>query len=192
MKCLKALVGAIVVAAAALVMLGGTASANPLTSPAGTFYSGTLKAEAESTISFTSAFGGFGKVSCGKSSFEGKIESSTVSTASAGLSSLTFGECSHPVTVIKPGSLQIEQIGTGKATVKWTGGEITFHETYFGTCKFTSSNTDIGTLTASSITGGNATLDFAGQLPSSNGCGTATLHGSYKFTTPNPLYVDEA
>jgi hypothetical protein len=193
MKCLKALVGVLAVAGAALVVLGGTASANPLTSPAGTYYSGTLQAEAESTISLTGPFG-FGTVSCKKSTFEAKVESSSVSSAIASLSSLTFGECSggEVTAVTKPGSLQIEQVGAGKATVRWSGAEIKIHKTLMGSCTFTSSNTDIGTLTGSSITGGNATLDFAGQLSSSNGCGTATLDGSYKFTTPNPLYVDEA
>jgi hypothetical protein len=190
MRCLKAFVGVLAGTAAALMVLGGSAYANPLTSPAGTSYMSTLKAEAETAFTLTSVFGGFGAISCKKSSFEGKVESSTTTTASGKLSSLTFGECDHPMTVLKPGSLQVEQIGSGKATVRWSGAEITAHETLFGECRFVTSSTDIGTLTDSSITGGNATLDLSGKVPTSNECGTGTLEGSYKFTTPNPLYAD--
>jgi hypothetical protein len=127
------------------------------------------------------------------SSLEGQIETHTETKASGKLSSLTFSSCNFPVTVNKSGSIEIEAIGEGKGTVKSSGAEITI-ETSIDTCVFTTSNTDIGTLTGTGVTAGNAVLDLSGTLPRTAGnffCGTSgTLTGSYKFTTPSTLWVD--
>lgn len=190
----------VAVAAIAVFVLALNASAatavSPLTSPSGSYYASTLKAEAEAAITFTGEFGAFGTISCKKSAFEGKIETTTVGKASGNLSSMSFAECTggSPTAVAKPGSLEIEATSSGHGTVRSSGLEIIVHNTSVGTCVFKTSNTDIGTLTDSSVTGTNATIDVEGQVSSSEPnpfCGsTATWKGSYKVTTPNPLYVD--
>lgn len=172
---------------AALMTFAGSASANPLTSPEGTSYTSTIKAESSNF----KLHGPFVTVECSQSSFEGKVESHSTTTAGGKLSSWAFSGCNYPVEVKKPGSLELHATGAGNATVTSTGAEISI-ATSIGPCVFTTSATDTGTLTGSNAT--NATLDLSGSLPRTNGnslCGSqGTLTGSYKVTTPGTLYVD--
>src|SRR6186997_2246856 len=176
-------------AAITLTASAATVSANPLTSPSGAYYTESLKAES-STFALD---GSFTTVSCKKSSLEGKVEADTEYTASGKLASLAFSECNFPVTVVKPGSLEIEAIGEGQGTVRSSGAEIKIN-TSVGECVFTTSKTDIGTLTGSNSA--NAVLDLSGALLRTGGsflCGPLegnALTGSYKFTTPGTLSVD--
>ena len=178
--------GLAAVLGAALMASAGTASANPLTSPEGTPYTSTLKAESSNF----ELHGNFVTVKC-SSSFEGKVESHSSTTAGGNLSSFTLSGCNYPVEVKKPGSLEVHATGSGNATVTWSGAEISV-ATSGPTCVFTTSGTDIGTLTGSNAT--NATIDISGSLPRTGGsylCGsTGTITGSYKVTTPSTLYVD--
>jgi hypothetical protein len=201
------ILGLAAMALVALTAMAGTASATRLTSPSGTTYTGTLKAEAESTVTLTSVFGGFGAVSCKKSTVEAQVtQHGSFIVAGGPVNILTFGECSHPVTVIKTtdltgspkvptkyGSLMVAHWGSGEATLEGWEQTITIHETLFGTCSFATSitGTDLGTLTLTPKTGGNATLDIKASIPSENGCGTGTWEGSYRFTTPSTLYTDD-
>jgi len=190
MKCVKILFSALVALAAFSAMVG-TASATTLTSPKGTTYTSTLKFQSTGALTYTSAFGGFGTVSCKSSLFEVKVEKHGAGiTVSGPVSGLTFSECSNPTTVLKAGSLEIHSVNEKEATVTSKSTEIVWHGTLFGTCTFTTSSTGThyGTLTTTASTGGQARLDLKASLASP--CGTATLEGSYSVVTPSTLYVD--
>ncbi|HXR60430.1 MAG TPA: hypothetical protein VN732_03795 [Solirubrobacterales bacterium] len=187
----NALTGSYKVTTPGTLSVDYTAPTNPLTSPAGNQYTGTIKGDLEESTSFDLQFTTF---SCKKASLEGKIEAHAEKTASGNLTGFSFGECGLPVSVLKPGSIKIEAVGGGKATVRSSGAEIKI-TTSFGECVFTTNSTDIGTLTGTGVTGGAATLDLgSAALPRTGGnfnCGSSgTWTGSYKFTTPSTLYVD--
>jgi hypothetical protein len=210
MRNLKML-GLLAIAGAALMAFVGTASATTLTSPTGTSYTGIVTAESHGT---TSLHGAFVTVSCAKSHVEGKIEKHGVGvTVSGKISTLSFTECNFPVTVVKPGSLEVHAINTTPSgsnptihtcttayctgTLTSTGAEIKIH-TSIGECIFTTSNTDIGEITPTNDTGGHATFDIGthgtGVIPRTGGsffCGsTGQWTGSYTVTTPSTLWID--
>ena len=190
MKYVKIL-GLAAMALAALMAMAGTASATTITSPKGTTYTGTIKAENEGSVTLTSVFGGFGAVHCNKSIVEGKVEKHGVGQTVFGLiSKLTFEECTKPVTVINAGSLELHYLNAKEGTLTSSNAKIEIHETAFGTCTFTtaSTGTDLGTVTTTEATGGNATLDIKASIPSA--CGTGTWEGAYKVVTPTPFYLD--
>jgi len=188
MNCIRVSIFA-AIAVAALSVCVGPALANPLTSPAGTGYTSTVKAEAEGSIKLD---GSFTTVECKKSTLEGKVESHAATTAGGKLSSLTFGECNFPVTVLKTGSLEVISTSGNNGTVISTGTEFKV-ETSAGECVFSTNNVHIGTFTGSNTT--NATIDMsAASIPRTAGnflCGASgTLTGSYKVTTPSTLSMD--
>lgn len=181
-------------AGAALLPFAGTASATILTSPV---YAGPIKAESEGTTSIHNSSLGV-SVSCGKSTFEGEVETFGASIpVSAALSSLTFSECeaSH-VTIKKPGTIEIHATSGGDGTVTWTGAELTITATAGGiSCTYTTSSTDIGTLTGSETPEGEATIDInAATIPRTGDsifCGSkGEWTASYKIITPPSLLVD--
>jgi hypothetical protein len=67
--------------------------------------------------------------------------------------------------------------------------------TSVGTCIFTTASTAIGVLTGTDATGSTAVLDISGKIPRTGGnflCGSsATWTGSYSFTSPDSLWIDE-
>ena len=187
----------------------GIASATVLTSPAGTTYTSTIKAESEGTTSLHNTSLGI-TVSCTESKVEGNVESHGASSTAGGtITSLTFGGCgTNDVTVLpvsepkgKTGSLEIhttvnakgETEGvTGNGTLTSTGTEITINSTSIGvSCTYKTSATDIGT-----VTGGTpATLNINSAVIPRTGdsifCGSSgKWTGSYKVTSPATLLVD--
>jgi hypothetical protein len=192
MRCIQTLSIA-AMASAVLLTMAGTASATTFTSPKGTTYTSTVKAEAESTVTLTSAFGGFGAISCKKSVFAFKVEQHGVGPTIKGNDlEMSLGDCPNQVTIIAPGFSEIHWTNENEADWTAAGWLFTFHGTLFGTCQFGTSatGTNLGTLTMTPKTGGNATLDVKASIPSINGCGTGTLEGSYKVVTPSTLYGD--
>jgi len=190
MKYLKIL-GLAAMALATLMAMAGTASATTITSPKGTTYTSTVRAENSGTVTLTSVFGGFGAISCNKSVAEGKVEVHGVARTVAGLlSTLTFSECTKPVTVIDPGLLELHYLNAKEGTLTSKSAEVEVHETAFGTCTFTTSETgsDLGTVTTTEATGGAARVDIKAAIGSA--CGTGTFHGAYKVVTPNSFYLD--
>lgn len=171
-----------------------------VTSPKGTkLGTGTeIKAESEGAVEFAGTI----TFSCQKSTMEGKISNAggEGATVSAELSKQTFTECgNHTVEVKKPGSLEIHSLENSNGTLTSTGAEITVltHGIFLGTrhCIYTTSKTDLGTLTGSTTTGATATFDVGpvttGQSATDANCGSnAEWGGSYKVTTPDSLYVD--
>lgn len=185
------ILGLTVLATAALMAMTGAASATSLTSPSGTIYTSTIKGENEGAVTITSVFGGFGAVSCKKSNFEGKVEKhGTGVTVVWTIIVLRFTECTGGTVrspVEKPGSMEFHWFGLQVTTKTLI---LIIDQTAFGTCTFTTPSTgsSIGSLTMTSETGANATLDLKGTL--SSACGNGTLEGSYKITTPSTLYAD--
>lgn len=179
-------------AAAILAIFAAPASATQLTSPQGTVYTGTVEA-ASSGLAWD---GAFTTIKCNSSAWSGQVESHGAAvTTRFNLASLSFTECNYPYTVAKAGSFEIHTansaVNDGNGTLTWSGGEINV-TTSVGTCIFTTSNTDLGTVTGSD--GANAVLDITAKIPRTGGnflCGSsATLTGSYTITTPSTLTVD--
>lgn len=185
--------GLAAMALAALTGFAGTASATILTSPSGTVYTGEILAENEGAFTVESSF--IGMVNCTESKIKLKLESAGTNVTAAGKISefiCTGGSVTSPV--VKPGTLEFHgTTTTGNGTVTWNGGEMVLHNTLAGTCTLVTSNTDIGTLTGSNVTKGNAKLDVSGVALRTNGsafCGeSATWTVSYKVTTPSTLEV---
>jgi hypothetical protein len=180
--------------AAALVTCTGTASATSLTSPAGTTYTGTVKAESEGVVKIICSFATCGTITC-KAGFEFKVETHGLTTTVSGnvtsftLTGCTGGSATSPVT--KRGAVELhteEALSNGNGTFEWTGGVFVVHGTLIGTCTF-EIDSHLDTLTGSSKTGGKATIDLHGVVDTN--CGTlAIFDGSFTITSPSVLYVD--
>lgn len=195
MKLMK-MFGLLVAAAAALMAFAGTASATVVTSPAGTAYTSTLKSEGEGKPSLHGENGV--TIAC-NSTVEGKVEShGTTATAEGNISKLSWSNCEGgTATTVATGKLIAHATGSSNATLTSTGSKVKAEvSSIFGTitCVYETNATDIGTLTGSTTTGGNATLDISASIPRVEGsslCGSAgTWTGSYKVTSPATLIVD--
>jgi hypothetical protein len=189
------MLGLLAVAAAALMAFAGFASASVVTSPAGTTYTGELKAETENghailhSENAPTAF----TVECG-GTVTGKVEKHGSGVTPGGnISSLVFNNCTNGATVVvnKAGSLEAHALGSGNGTVTSTGAEITIHVPVLNIkCIYTTNSTDVGTLTG----GTPATLDInSATIPRTGGsafCGTGGFWtGNYKVTTPTSGFV---
>ena len=187
MKYVKML-GLLAVAAAALMAFAGTASATSLTSSSGTTPAISASAGA------TSLDGAFTTVTCQKSEVSGSVTGHGAGVPVSGpISTLHFKECNYPVTVEANGTLSVvAATPTGNGTLSSSGAKVSIH-TSVGTCVFTTNNTDIGTVTGSNNTGGNAVLDITGKIPRTAGnflCGSSgTWTGSYTINSPASLEV---
>ncbi|HEX6204349.1 MAG TPA: hypothetical protein VFZ29_00890 [Solirubrobacterales bacterium] len=129
---------------------------------------------------------------CTKSHFHGTTTKFT-KPVTGPLSSLTFEGCERPVTVHKPGALEVVHIaGTTNGTVFSESAEVTSGSP-FGTlnCK-TGETTHIGTLTAAT-TATNPTVHATVDVNAVLNCGflvpSATWKGSYWITSPTELGV---
>lgn len=195
MKFIKML-SLLAVAAAALMAFAASASATTVTSPTGTAYTGTITAVSEGT---TTLHGVFTDVECKESHVEGKIESQgSGKTAFGKIATLSFGGCNFHTTVLKPGTLELHAVNCGasycEGTLTSSGAEITI-VTSIANCIFTTSATDVGNVTGTDKTGGNATFDInSANIPRTGHsifCGSnGVWTGSYKVTTPTSLWVD--
>lgn len=174
------------VAVVALWTTTGSASATFISSDEGE----TPSITAESTNSKLD--GSFVTVECSKSEVKGKVEQhGTGVTVKGNVSALTFSSCNYSVTVNKAGSLEVHETTGGNGTVTSSGAEISIH-TSVGTCVFTTTSTDIGSLTG----GAPAKLDIeSAKIPRTGGnflCGSSgTWTGNYTVTSPSDLYVGE-
>jgi hypothetical protein len=194
MKYVKML-GLLAVAAAALMAFAGTASATVLTSPAGTVYTGEIKAETENGHAIL--HNAFTTVEC-NSFVTGKVEKHGAGvTAGGNISTLSFPTCTgDTVTVTTPGSLEIHTGANGHGTLTSSGAAVSvFNHAFGGTCIYTTNNTQIGTVTPAPSNTGHATLDISATIPRSGGslgifCGsTGSWTGNYKVTSPTGLRV---
>jgi hypothetical protein len=188
MKYVKML-GLLAVAAAALMAFAGSASATEITSSEGS----TPNIVATSTNSKLD--GSFVTVECGHSKVEGNVESHGAGvTAKGNVDFLSFTSCNYNVTITAPGSLEVHAdttipVQTGDGTVTSSNASISIH-TSVGTCVFTTSGTDVGTLHG----GENAEMTMNGaKIPRTGGnflCGSSgTWTGTYQVTSPTVLEV---
>ena len=198
MNKLKPFASAAAMVAACVLFAATTASATELNTETAMLASGsTIASSAEGT---TTLHPPIGDIECKESAVEGTTSNtgSPTETVSGGITKLTFTTCNAIVTVLAKGSLEIhtrETNGNGNGTLTSSGSEVTVEFAGFH-CIFKTSSTDIGTLTGSTATGGNATLDIEATIPRTGGrsgafCGsTAQWTGSYKVTKPSFLNVD--
>lgn len=131
---------------------------------------------------------------CTESTVKGTTSSTGTdnATAIAGtVTSLTFGNCSRPVTVGKGGTLSIVESGAaGNGTVTSNEATVTIHEipNIVGnppTCAYITKNTDIGVLTANATA---ATFDISATITSeTEKCPTGTWSGNYVSTGPTVI-----
>jgi hypothetical protein len=197
MKYLRTLVLA-AIAAAALTALVGVGSATAITLCENNQATGcTSHVNSGGTIDFSAedsikTAGPFGIVL--KTCTEGTIQVKTsntgaddTSTAVTGtITSWTYGKCTHPVTVGAGGTISITASGTaGNGSVTSNGLTMSIHElpNIVGnpsTCSYVTSNTPIGTLTASAT---STTLDLAATVTSeTENCPSETWSGHYVST----------
>ena len=125
---------------------------------------------------------------CAASTVQGSTASPfTGATVTGPISSLSFTECTRPVTVHKAGTLHVAHTGTTDGTVTSSGAEVTVGSP-FGTlnCK-TGEGVHIGTLKGTAS--GHATMEIGAVL----NCGflvpSATWKGTYVVTSPTGLGV---
>jgi hypothetical protein len=193
MKYVKIL-GLLAVAAGAMMAFAGAASATVATSPAGTPYTGKIHA---TSVGHAILHGPLGiEVQC-NSTVEGTISSHGAGVTVKGtISSLTFTNCTngYAVSVLNKGSLEAhtdpaDPAGTsGNGTLTSTGAEVTVSTPLGFNCLYKTNATDIGTLTGSKTTKGNAVLDITAAIPRSGHSafcgGSGEWTGSYKVNTP--------
>jgi hypothetical protein len=184
MKYIKML-GLLAVAAASLMALAGSATAASVTSSAGT----TPNIVATSTNSKLD--GSFVTVECSHSSVEGNVETHGAGVPVGGnVDALSFTGCNYQVTIGNKGTLAVHAAATtGDGTVTSSGASITIH-TSVGSCIFTTSGTDIGTLDGK--TGAVMNINSA-KIPRTGGnflCGSSgTWTGSYSVSAPATLEI---
>ena len=197
MKYVKMLGLAALAAALMAFVVAGTASATTLTGAGGaTLGTGTsIVAENEGTVTLHPPIG---DIECKKSSVSGK----TTNAGGAGvevkgsIEALSFTECNATVTVLAKGELAVKGTGSTNGSLSSTGTEVTVEFAGFH-CIFKTNGTGLGTVTGSTTTGGNATLDISATIPRTGGrsgafCGsTAQWTGAYKVTSPSTLNIDE-
>ena len=185
-----------VAAVAALSAFAAPASATTITSPLGVPYTNTIKLASEGEILLDNEFG-FLPMRC-EWTLEGKVESHGGGlTAKGNFSSVTIG-CTDKVVanVLNKGSFEIHWIGESSGTVTLVGLEVTMTHPAGFICTFgAGAGIDLGTLTSTFITGGNATIDATGAKIPRTGhsafCGAeTTVTGSFKVVTPTTLYLD--
>jgi hypothetical protein len=196
MKSLRSL-GLLAVSICLAAALPAAASATELMSGSGMVTSGsTVSAESEGSISFTGPAG----VECTGSSVSLKTTNTggASETVKANVETLDYTGCNQTVTVLAKGTLEIHTQGEGgNGTLTSSGTELTIKWTSLGIdCIYSTSSTDLGTLTGSTTTASTATIDVSATVPRTGGsffCGsTGKWEGSYKVTTPDALNVDIA
>jgi hypothetical protein len=191
MKFVKML-GLLAVAASALMAFAGTASADILTSPTGTLYTGKIHAHSEGHAILHNPIA---KIEC-TSTVGGEVTSHGPGQKVTGhISTLNFTNCTDNwhVTVVAAGHLSVEWIagGSGYDGDVYSNGA-TVEATRFGiSCRYATNTTTVGRLTA----GSTPTMDIDADIPFHSGsvfCGSGATEwtGNYTVSTPASLYVD--
>ncbi|HEY8501172.1 MAG TPA: hypothetical protein VIL21_00670 [Solirubrobacterales bacterium] len=190
---LRTLSATFLAAVLTLWICAAPASATIVTFPEGGIYEGPITAVSGQT----ELHGAAGTITCETSTLEATIEEQGESvTAQGKVSTLDFSECSSSVTVLNAGSLEFHNTSGGNGTITSTGTEITFDGPLVA-CLYKTNSTDIGTLTGSLTTVGNAVVDLDSALLPRTGhsifCGSnAEWTGSYTVTTPSTLTLEAA
>jgi len=189
--------GLVVLAALALA---APASASTPTSPAGTVYTGPVKAVSAAQHVLIHTKGGT-TVTCETSSFDWSIESHGPSATTKGsVTNLTFGSCgTTTVSVLKAGTVEVHQgpEGFSYETVTWSGLEITVATPFSPDCKYffqQPTSILIGAVTPSSVLGTTAVFHLdTDKIPVGNSIFCPEwieFTGGYTITTPDYLAFD--
>jgi hypothetical protein len=197
MKSLK-LLTLVVAVVAALAALAAPASATIVTSIQGLSYTGgPLKIVSDGEILLDNEFG-FLPFRC-EWTLEASVESDGAGlTATGKFSNVTISCTDKAVaTVLNKGSFEIHALPQANGTFTVAGLEVTMTHPAGFICIFgTGAGVDLGTLTSTFATGGNATIDATGAKIPRTGhspfCGAeTTVTGSFKVVTPTTLYIDQ-
>jgi len=187
MKHLKML-GLFAMAAAALMAFAGSASAQTLTAPAGTEYTGALESSLEGSALLKA---GFAEITCTTGSVGGSVTTNNSTEASGSITSVKFSNCgSATVTTLNNnGTLTILK---STHAVSGTGTEVT--TAVAGTsCVYGLGATATALGTASNSASG-VTLAISAKLPKISGgflCASpATWTASYLVTSPKSSVLD--
>lgn len=186
MNYLKTL-GVVAIVSAAGMAFAGNASGTILTSPEGTTYTGTIKAQSSNL----KLDGTFVTVESEDVELEGSVsEHGAARTVRIPLSFVRWARSNYLARLLSFGSLEWHSLGGGNGTITWSGLGMEI-DTSVGTCTFTTNNTHIGTFTG----GWPPMLHInSAKIPRTGGnflCGSSgTLTGSLQFSTPSSLYTD--
>ncbi|HEU4739314.1 MAG TPA: hypothetical protein VFS54_09585 [Solirubrobacterales bacterium] len=178
----------------ATLVLVGSASADRLTSPTGTTYTGKITA-----LNYPGGMVGIHnsivEIDCDMW-LELTVESHGAGKAASGkVSNLSFTQCTNSwhVTVSASGLLLFDTTAGYDGTVRSTGTKIT--ATRIGvTCNYETTNTTFGTIEG----GSPAVVYLEGSIPIASGssalCGSgaAKMTGNLLVDVPRPLYVDNS
>lgn len=125
-------------------------------------------------------------------------EGAAAETVKGKVEILNFLNCTVGVVAVPAkGTVEIHTEGANtnnNGTLTSTGTELTVEASGLH-CIFATNATDLGTITGSANTGGEATIDLNAAIPRTGGrsgafCGAnGTFTGSYKISEPNPLNV---
>jgi hypothetical protein len=194
MKYVKIL-GLLAVAAAALMAFAASASATTVTTEtAGGAIDSTPIIHAVNEGGHVSLANTTANIEC-SSTVEGEVEShGSGVTAGGKISILEFTGCTNgwTVKVEANGSLEVHYTSGSNGTLTSSGATVTaILHTLFGdiTCRYSTNNTHIGTLTG----GSPGTLHITGSIPFHSGgglCGTGNSQWSGNYVTTLPLFVD--
>ena len=181
-------------ALAAAMAFASTAFATTATSPVGTLYTGTLKGASEGHMTMHAPNGI--SVSC-NAALEGTIESHGTSVTGIGKGSkweyieCTNGDKAHSRTF---GTMEVHTISKGVGTITSSGTTAEVTDNTGVTCSYLTTNTDLGIVTDSSLTGGKATIHINAKIPRHAGsvlCGsTGTLTGTAVVNSPEKIFID--
>lgn len=154
----------------------------------------TLKSKSSTSLSDTS--GGVNDT-CTSSEMVGLLETSgsSVFHPRGEFSWWTFGGCSHTTTSLGRGYFEITNIaGTTNGVMVASEQRVTVKSTIFGiSCVVaTGAGTNLGTVTGAKWPTETAILDINAVITLENGCGDATWTGTYLFTSPTGMTVENA
>ena len=191
MKYVKML-GLLAMAATALMAFAATASADDVTFPTGTVYTGHLEGESEGHAVLHNPIA---KIEC-ESFVTGNVESHNPGEKVSGnITELTFFPCTNNwhVTVVSAGVLSVEwQAGGAGSNGDVYSDKATVEATRFGiTCRYATATETVGVATG----GTPATMHIDADIDFHSGsplCGSKPTEwtGSYEVTNPTSLFVD--
>lgn len=189
-------IGLPVLAALALLVGASSASATVLTSPAGTAYTGAVKAKSSKHVLIHM---GAKTITCANSQLEWEVSShGPASTVKGAVTAFTFEECSNEttVTVAQKGVFEVHTPSSELIKyfpITWTGFEIKInvHSIPFY-CIYKGGPFEIGAITPSALTGQTAAIDIEASLPLISGACSQSLKltAAYSVTTPDYLDAD--
>lgn len=175
----------------ALLMFASTASADVLTSPSGTVYTGAIQAAAEGHVVLDNPIA---TIECASSLEAEVVVHGNGTNVWASVGSLSFTGCTNSwhVTVASGGMLFLNQT-LGSSGEAFSNG-MTIEATRFGvTCRYKTEGTTLGEVTS----GWPATMEFGlgALIPFHSGsflcgAGSTSLTGSYKLVAPESLFFD--